>query len=146
MRLLVADRALRARNLPVAIRHYEDALQVNPNQPLALNNLAWALGQGKDPKAIGIAERAVALAPGSADVLDTLGMLHLQGGDARKGLEILQRVRELAPDRLDLRLHYAKGLMQNGRAQEGKAELRELASAKAEFPGKADIPALLAAQ
>lgn len=146
MRLLVADRALRARNLPLAIQQYEEALRHNPNQPLVLNNLAWALGQGKDPKAIGIAERAVAIAPGSPDVLDTLGMLHLQGGDAKKGLEVLQRVRELAPDRLDLRLHYAKGLMQNGRVQEGKAELRELAAAKADFPGKAEIPALLAAQ
>lgn len=146
MRLLVADRALRARDLPLAIRHYDEALRVNPNQPLVLNNLAWALGQAKDPKAVGMAERAVALAPNSPDVLDTLGMLHLQGGDAKKGLEVLQRVRELAPERLDLRLHYAKGLMQNGRAQEGKAELRELAAAKTDFPGKAEIPALLAAQ
>lgn len=146
MRLLVADRALRARELPSAIRQYDEALRINPNQPLVLNNLAWALGQTKDPKAIGVAERAVALAPNSPDVLDTLGMLHLQGGDAKKGLELLQRVRDMAPDRLDLRLHYAKGLMQNGRAQEGKAELRELASAKGEFPGKAEIPALLASQ
>ena len=146
MRLLVADRALRARDLPSAIRQYEEALRINPNQPLVLNNLAWTLGQTKDPKAIGVAERAVALAPNSPDVLDTLGMLHLQGGDAKKGLEVLQRVRDLAPDRFDLRMHYAKGLIQNGRKQEGKAELRELASATSEFPGKAEIPALLAAQ
>lgn len=146
LRLLVADRALRARNLPLAIQQYEEALRINSNQPLVLNNLAWALGQSKDPKAIGIAERAVAMAPSSPDVLDTLGMLHLQGGDAKKGLEVLQRVRELAPDRLDLRLHYAKGLVQNGRTQEAKAELRELAGAKADFPGKAEIPALLAVQ
>ncbi|MFO1220715.1 MAG: XrtA/PEP-CTERM system TPR-repeat protein PrsT [Burkholderiaceae bacterium] len=146
MRLLVADRALRGRNLPLAIRQYEDALRINPDQPLVLNNLAWALGQTKDARAIGVAERAATLAPNSPDVLDTLGMLHLQTGDAKKGLELLQRVRDLAPERPDLRLHYAKGLLQNGRAQEGKAELRELAAAKADFPGKAEIPALLASQ
>jgi putative PEP-CTERM system TPR-repeat lipoprotein len=144
MRLLVADAALRARNFQVAIGQYEDVLRSHPDQPIVLNNLAWALGQTKDPKALGVAERAAALAPGSAEVLDTLGMLHLQSGDAKRGLEVLQRARELAPDRPDLRLHYAKGLLRNGRAQEGKAQLRELAAANADFPGKADIAALLA--
>jgi cellulose synthase operon protein C len=144
MRLVAADAALRARNFQIAIAQYEDALRSHPNQPVVLNNLAWALGQIKDPKALGVAERAASLAPNSPDVLDTLGTLHLQAGDAKKGLEVLQRARELAPDRPDLRLHYAKGLLQNGRAQEGKAELRELAAAKADFPGKADIAVLLA--
>lgn len=146
MRLLVADRALKSRQFAAAIQQYEAALRVQPEQPLVLNNLAWALGQVKDPKAIPTAERAAALAPNSPDVLDTLGMLQLQGGDPKKGLETMQRVRDLAPNRPELRLHYAKALLQNGRTQEGKAELRELATAKAEFPGKADIPALLAAQ
>ena len=146
MRLLVADRALKSRQFAAAIQQYEAALRVQPEQPLVLNNLAWALGQVKDPKAIPTAERAAALAPNSPDVLDTLGMLQLQGGDPKKGLETMQRVRDLAPNRPELRLHYAKALLQNGRTQEGKAELRELATAKADFPGKADIPALLAAQ
>ena len=51
---------------------------------------------------------------------------------------------ELEPERLDLRLRYAIGLLQTGRTQEGKAELQELAAAKADFAGKANIPALLA--
>jgi len=113
---------------------------------MALNNLAWVLGELKDPKAIGFAERAAALAPNSPSVLDTLGMLHLRTGDAKKAMESLERMRQLDPQRLDLRLHYAMGLLQSGRTQEGQAELRELAAAKADFPGKADIPALLAKQ
>jgi len=146
VRLLVADRALRSRNYPAAIQQYEQALRVNPNQPLVLNNLAWALGQTKDPKAIGTAERAVAMAPNNPDVLDTLGMLLLEFGDAKKGLELVQRARALAPDRLDLRLHHAKALLKNGLTAEGKAELRELAAVKADYPGKSEIPALMAAQ
>jgi putative PEP-CTERM system TPR-repeat lipoprotein len=145
MRLLVADRALKARNFAAAIQQYDAALRAQPEQPLVLNNLAWALGQTKDPKAIPTAERAAALAPNSPDVLDTLGMLQLQGGDPKKGLETLQRVRDLAPQRPDLRLHYAKGLLQIGRSQDGKAELRELAALATDFPGKSEIPALLAA-
>ncbi|MCG3189991.1 MAG: Beta-barrel assembly-enhancing protease [Burkholderiaceae bacterium] len=144
MRMAAADAALRGRNFAAAIKLYEELLRLEPNQPAVLNNLAWALGEVKDPRALDVAQRAVALAPGSADILDTLGVLHLQSGDAKKGLEVLDRVRQLRPDRLDLRLHHAKALLQNGRTQEGKAELRELAAVKAEFPGKAEIPSLLA--
>jgi hypothetical protein len=43
-----------------------------------------------------------------------------------------------------LRLHYAMGLIQVGHAEQGKAELQELASSQEDFPGKASIPALLA--
>lgn len=146
MRLIVAEAALGARDYPLAAQQYEAALAVDPNNAMALNNLAWALGELKDPKAIGFAERAVALAPNSPSVLDTLGMLHLRAGDAKKAMESLERMRQLAPDRLDLRLHYAMGLLQSGRTQEGQAELRELAATKVDFPGKAGIPALLAKQ
>ncbi len=146
MRLIVAEAALGAREYPLAAQQYEAALAIDPNNAMALNNLAWVLGELKDPKAIGFAERAVALAPNSPSVLDTLGMLHLRAGDAAKAMQSLERMRQLAPDRLDLRLHYAMGLKQSGRVQEAEAELRELAAAKVDFPGKAGIPALLAKQ
>jgi predicted Zn-dependent protease len=61
----------------------------------------------------------------------------------KTALENLSRVRELAPDRKDLRLHYAMALLRAGRTDEGKAELRELSSSPEDFPGKATIPALL---
>ena len=142
--MAVAEAALASKDYATAVQQYEAALRYDPNNVVILNNLAWSLGELKDPKAIGIGERAVELAPNSPIVLDTLGMLHLRLGDAKKGFELLERVRQLEPERLDLRLHYAIGLLQTGRTQEGKAELRELAAAKADFPGKADIPALLA--
>ena len=140
----VISRQLRPGDAFPSVRALGQALRINPNLPLALNNLAWALGETKDPRALGVAERAASLAPNSPDVLDTLGTLYLQAGETKKGLDALQRVRDLAPDRPDLRLHYAKALLQNGRTHEGKAELRELATAKADFAGKAEIAALLA--
>lgn len=144
MRMLVAEAALGAKDYPVAVQQYEALLRSDTNNAQALNNLAWALGELKDPRAISMAVRAAELAPNSPSVLDTLGMLHLKIGDPTKGLEVLERVRQLDPQRMDLRMHYAMALLQTGRTQEGKAELRELAAAKADFPGKADIPALLA--
>jgi predicted Zn-dependent protease len=144
MRMLAGEIALRERDYPAAIQMYDEVVRIDPNHVVALNNLAWALGQKKDPRALAVAERAAQLAPDSAEVLDTVGVLRLQAGDAAKGLQALERARQLQPDRLDLRLHYAKALLQSGRAQEGKAELRELAAVKGDFPGKSEIAALLA--
>ncbi|MEO8523916.1 MAG: XrtA/PEP-CTERM system TPR-repeat protein PrsT [Caldimonas sp.] len=143
MRMYIADTALRAKDYKAAALQYEAALDQAPDNVPALNNLAWTLGELKDPRALGFAERAVALAPDSPIALDTLGMLHLEQGDPKKAIESLTRVRELAPDRKDLRLHYAMGLLSAGRSEEGKAELRQLSSSPEDFPGKASIPALL---
>ena len=143
VRMYVADTTLAAKDYKAAVLQYEDVLRLAPDNAPALNNLAWTLGELKDPRALGLAERAVALAPNSPPVLDTLGMLQLEHGDVKTALENLARVRELAPDRKDLRLHYAMGLLRAGRTDEGKAELRELLSSPQDFPGKATIPALL---
>jgi putative PEP-CTERM system TPR-repeat lipoprotein len=143
MRMYVADVALSANDYPAAASQYVAVLQQAPDEVPALNNLAWTLGEMKDPRALGFAERAVALAPNSPIALDTLGMLQLEQGDAKKALESLARMRDLAPDRKDLRLHYAMGLLRAGRIDEGKAELRELVASKDDFSGKATIPALL---
>ena len=144
MRMYLASVALTTKDYKTAAQHYEVALQHAPDSVQALNNLAWALGELKDPRALGFAERAVALAPNSPTVLDTMGMLQLQRGDPNKGLEYLARVRELASDRKDLHMHYAIGLLKVGRTHQGRSELRELSSSQEDFPGKSEIPGLLA--
>lgn len=144
MRLLVADAALRRRDFAAAVAQYETVLRIEPHQPLVLASLAGALGEANDPRALQVAERAAAQYGSDPDVLHTLGLLRLQRGDAQRALETLQRVRELAPDRPDLRLSYAKGLLRNGRTQEAKAELRELAALQADFDGRDEVAPLLA--
>jgi predicted Zn-dependent protease len=58
-------------------------------------------------------------------------------------VEHLARARALAPNRKELRLHYAMGLIRLGRTDEGKAHLQELAASQEDFPGKAEIPIAL---
>lgn len=143
MRMYLADAALAAKDYPNAASQYAAILRQAPDDVPALNNLAWTLGEMKDPRARGFAERAVALAPNSPFALDTLGMLQLEQGDVTRALDLLARAHHLAPERKDLRLHYAMGLLRAGRVDEGKAELRELVASKEDFSGKASIPALL---
>lgn len=61
-----------------AIRHYRSALQAKPDYPVALNNLAYALGkQGETEEARATYEKALQLEPGNST--------------ARKGLQTMER-------------------------------------------------------
>ena len=96
-----------------------------------------------DPRALEFAQRAVRMAPANADILDTLGVVQLKQGDAHKGVETLTAALALAPNRPELRLHRAKGLMKVARFDEAKAELLALGAEANEFQGKTEIPQLL---
>jgi putative PEP-CTERM system TPR-repeat lipoprotein len=142
-RSYIAEQALRDRDFKTAITQYQAVIAQQPDNVAALNNLAWALGQQGDPKALGYAERALALAPDSPLVLDTIGVLLVSTGNAGKGVEYLARAMSLAPDRYDIRLNYAKGLLKAGRADEARKELTQLQAVSQEFPGKSEIAGLL---
>lgn len=55
-----------------AIDAYKAAIHLDGNNVAALNNLAWLLKDNDLPKARGYAEKALALAPDSKDVKDTM--------------------------------------------------------------------------
>jgi len=75
---------------------------MNPDDALALNNLAWLLKEQNLPRATALAERASQLQPESAAVLDTYGwLLHLQGDKAR-AIDYLEQALALAPDQEDI--------------------------------------------
>ncbi|MCS6944490.1 MAG: PEP-CTERM system TPR-repeat protein PrsT [Sutterellaceae bacterium] len=145
VRVYLADRALRQRQLKAAAAHYAKVIELEPNNVVALNNLAWIGGELGDPKALGYAERAVKLAPQSAPVLDTLGMLLVKRGQIESGLRYLEQARALAPARPDLQLNYARALLAAGRKEEARRELRALADAKEETAEKRAAGELLKA-
>lgn len=142
-RAYLAERALGDKNLRSAVALYQAVVSLQPDNVVALNNLAWSAGQLGDPKAIGYAERAVRLAPDNAAALDTLGTLLVSKGDASKGLEYLTKATDLAPKRHDIRLNYAKAFAKAGRPDDARKELFALQAVADEFPGKSEIPALL---
>ncbi len=99
-------------------------------------------GATGDPKALGVAERALKLAPDSSAVLDTLGGLLVAKGDTAKGLEYIARATQLAPERHDIRLNYAKALLKAGKTEDARKELTQLQSVS-DFPGKSEVADLL---
>src|SRR5205823_7758154 len=51
MQQTIAEQLLIKKDYPAATARYRAILDINPDHPVALNNLAWILGEAGDPKA-----------------------------------------------------------------------------------------------
>ena len=108
---------------PQAIALYKEIVAAQPGNALALNNLAWALHETKDPGALAMAEKAYALAPKSAPVLDTYGTVLLAKGETAKAVDILKQAVAAAPRAYDFRVRLASALIAKGDKSDAKKEL-----------------------
>jgi putative PEP-CTERM system TPR-repeat lipoprotein len=142
-RQYLGERATRLKQYPVAIKHYEVILAEQPKSPVALNNLAWVLGRANDPKALEVAERAFTLSPLTPAIMDTYGSLLVEKGDVAKGLDLLKKAAELAPQSAEVRLNFARGLIKAGRKDEARRELEELAKLGERFVAREEVAALM---
>jgi putative PEP-CTERM system TPR-repeat lipoprotein len=118
-------------------------LQLKPDNAVALNNLAWTYHQGKDPRALETAERAVKLAPGSPVAMDTLGWLLVEQGNHARALSLLQSAASKAPAAKDIRYHLAVALYKSGDKPGARKELERVLLDKNGFAQAADAAALL---
>ena len=141
-RLFLAESANKRKDYGAAAAHYRTLLAAEPNNPAVLNNLAWSLGQMKDPKAITHAEQANKLAPNQPAIMDTLGMLLVEQGNTERGLELLAKALQLAPGAHAVRLNHAKALLKAGKKTEAKQELETLAKLGDKFP-QAEVTELI---
>lgn len=143
-RHILANALLQAARYAAAIVEYEVLEQSDQkNQPIILNNLAWLYQEAGDQKAMPTAERAVALAPNSAAVIDTLGWILMQRGDLERGLENLQKATALDPGEPEIRYHFVVALDRNGRADDALRELQALLAQGQPFTGIEEARSLL---
>ncbi len=126
MRAYLAEQALATSDFEEAERLYRAVVALQPENPLILNNLAWVAGQLGKNDAIALAERALALAPESAAILDTLGMLQVEAGQHEQGLSNLRKAVDAAPDQPVLRLNLAKAFIKMERKADAARELDEV--------------------
>jgi putative PEP-CTERM system TPR-repeat lipoprotein len=128
---------------PAAIGQLEQILERDPNNMVALNDLAWACLQQHDGRALAFAERARALAPDNPAVLDTLGWILVQQGDGTHALPLLRRASQLAPAVEDIHYHLGLTLMKSGDARAARLELEHLLKSPS-GARRAEVQALLA--
>jgi tetratricopeptide (TPR) repeat protein len=88
---------------------YRRVLAVQPNNVVALNNLAYAMAvrQMKPAEALPFAQRAATLARNDPQIADTLGWIYHLVGNDKMASQVLGPVARLGLNQPDVRLHAA---------------------------------------
>jgi len=139
----LADMAMLRSDWPAAEDGYRQVLELQPENALAMNNLAYLLVQLKKPGALPLAERAVALAPGRPEMLDTLALVHAEAKQFDQAIAAQRKAVSLAPDSPGLRLALARLYLQAGDKEKARTELASLAKRGKSFSGHDEVVALL---
>ncbi len=129
-----------AGNASEAITAYRKALEVDQDNAVALNNLAWLLGKdGQNlDEAITLAEKAYGKAPDSPSIADTLGWLLYRKGNVERAEALIKAA--VAGDSKNPSLRYHLGMVY---AKEGKTReaLREFDQVIKASPNTAEVEA-----
>ena len=78
---------------------YQQVIELEPDNVIALNNLAWILceKQGKHQQALELAQRGLEKAPDYIDLIDTRGVVYYRLGEFNKAVQDLARCIKLYP-------------------------------------------------
>jgi tetratricopeptide (TPR) repeat protein len=132
-RMMLAEIETR-KGMPVEgiVQHYLQAIKLEPNNVVAMNNLADTLGsrQNKLDDAVFWAQKALALAPDSPVVQDTIGWAYYRQGKYATALPFLEKSLK-GQERPVAHYHLAAALLKTGDA--GRAQ-REYATAFKQDP------------
>ncbi|MBL8307593.1 MAG: PEP-CTERM system TPR-repeat protein PrsT [Rubrivivax sp.] len=139
----LGDQALSRNDLPVAETRYRAVLEVQPDNALALNNVAWLLSKQGKPGGLALAEKANQLLPDRAPLLDTLALALETENQLPKAIEAQKRAIAVDPKDLNLPLRLAKLYIKSGDKDRARAELEALARQGEKFAGQAEVASLL---
>ena len=104
---------------------YRKLLEIQPDNVIAINNLAWILceNQGQPQQALELAQKGLKQAPDYIDLIDTRGMIYFRMGQFQKAVQdfskCIELYPELSPQSVASRFHIAKayaGLKENNKA------------------------------
>ena len=130
----------------IAKKYYEMSIKVDPNNALALNNLAYLIAEsnGDLDQALTYATRAKQVLPKFPEINDTLGWIYLKKNLTDNAIDTFKDLVVQAPQSPIYHYHYAMALMQKGDRDSAKKECQ---SALADKPSKeqlGDIQLLMA--
>ena len=108
-----------------AIAGYRKVLELQPRNVVALNNLAYRLGnQGGDlTEALELARRAHTLTPADGTIADTLGWIEHLSGNRQEAVKLIRQAAQRVPGNAEVRLHAAIVLAQAGAVAEARKHL-----------------------
>ena len=108
-----------------AIERYRRVLEVVPQEPVSLNNLAYALAVHKKApaEALPLAEQAYAASKGAAASADTLGWIYYLLGNHAEAERFLTEAATKAPGNAEIHLHLAHSLAALGQSNAARIAL-----------------------
>lgn len=119
----LADAQARAGNMAAARTAYDNVVKLAPDDAQALNNLAGTLIALKDPSALKVAERALALKPETPYIIGTTGWAAFHANQPDRALQLLRDARLRDPTNANTRYFLGAVLAQQGRKTEAREEL-----------------------
>ncbi len=95
---------------------YEQILKVNPDEPIALNNLAFIKAEegGDLDQALTMAQRARQKVPTSNEIADTLGWIYIKKNLSEDAVRLFSQLVEKNPQDYHFHYHYGMALLQKG--------------------------------
>jgi len=133
----------RRRNMTKAAEHFEQALALQPDDLLLLNNVAYleAAVLNKVPQAIERARRALAVNPVNADLMDTLGYALTQKGEYPEAIGLLRRASRVQANPMTY-AHLAMAQLKAGFREDAVASLTRAKALKPEEDAQREIDAV----
>jgi putative PEP-CTERM system TPR-repeat lipoprotein len=126
-----------------AAEAFEKVLKIQPDNVIALNNLAWLYSLVNNPKALELAESAYRVNSNNNGILDTYGWILVQQGQVDKGRRVLERVMKNLPGVPEVKYHYAVALLKSGEEKEARKILGRLLKDGKSFEGREEAEQLL---
>ena len=138
---------LEAQNKPQEARkHYEQALALDPDMPVAANNLAWMYaetGENLD-MALQLAQTATRRLPNNPAIQDTLGWIYYKKGLATLAIAPFQKSIELDPKNPVFHFHLGLAHLKNGDSPKARIALRDALALAPNFAGANEAKQALA--
>jgi putative PEP-CTERM system TPR-repeat lipoprotein len=142
-RFYLGDLALARRDWPGAEVQYRKVVEIQPDNALALNNIAWLLTKLQKPGATAMAERANQLLPGRPALMDTLAAALAADNQTQRAIDLQQKAIARAPEEASLKLTLAKIYLKAGDRPKARTQLENLAKLGDKFSAQGEVVELL---
>jgi tetratricopeptide (TPR) repeat protein len=144
LQFLLASLYEAAQEYDRAIEQYSRLLELSPENPLYLNNLAYALAVRKNSiqEALRLAEKAFSLAKENPGIADTLGWIYHLSGQNKKAAKPLEEAAKAAPQNAEMHLYFAVVIAAAGNKLASQAALQRALEIDPEMDRREEVKQL----
>lgn len=143
VRLSLAEAYLRGGREKAAVSEYKNVLKHNPENIVALNNLAWFLRKDNPVQALEYALTATDLVKNSPPLMDTLALVQAENNQYDAALVTIREALRLNPGIPAMEFHYAQIQAMKGDNKDAAVTLRRILRKYEAFPEREAAQELL---